>query len=256
MPPWYLPLLAQGIETTLSKLSKTRLGTIHNLPERERESESKDEKVCEIHSFLSCLLTWTQPLNISGTREFSFHMKILRQQNKIYTGKGIPVPPPSPKPFMAKSRSLWQPGCLCNTCLSQPLFHLHSHSLPDGRLQSSPSLVSLLPSGIPPIQPLSGAPNTLWDSCSPLTEGKAPWASFFPSILGLDCMCHMHETMEMQHMSWDFWWLSISLEIHLKTIRRMTYLEQNPEKVQNGALVAGIWCRNFWADRTQEFELS
>lgn len=37
MPPWYLPLLAQGIETTLSKLSKTRLGTIHNLPERERE---------------------------------------------------------------------------------------------------------------------------------------------------------------------------------------------------------------------------
>lgn len=115
----------------------------------------------------------------------------LQQQSKINTGKGIPVLPPSPKPLMEKSRSLQLLGCLYTACPPQLLFYLYSHSLLDGRLQPSPSLDSSPPSSIPHIQPLSGAPNILWGSWSPLIVRKAPWASFFPYILGLACICYM-----------------------------------------------------------------
>lgn len=171
------------------------------------------------------LLTATQPLNISGTRGFSFHVKILRSpcsRARFTQERGFQssLLPPSLQ-WRSQGLCCSLGVCLYTACLSQPLSHLHSHSLPDGRLQPSLCLVSPFPPGIPHTQPLSRAPNPLWESCSLLTVGKAPWASFFPYLLVGRLRASHAMRLEMQHMSWDLWWLCISSEIDLKTIRNV-----------------------------------
>lgn len=149
MPPWYLPLLAQGIETTLSKQSKTRLGTIHNLPEREREREREqgweglwDPLIPQLSSHLNSApqhlrdqriqLSYENPAAAeqdlhrkgdSSPTSFSqaFYGEVKVSVAAWVSVQHLPVPAPLPPPFPFPSR--WETTVKPFSCLTPSFWH-------------------------------------------------------------------------------------------------------------------------------------
>ena len=200
------------------------------------------------HPLASLLLASAQPsLTPWGPGSLTFPPKLqsLPAAAHLDLHRGVESSPPSsPKPWTEKLRSLLHAGCLHTGCLSQPLSHIHSHSLSRWETMAKP-FPYLTPSSWHPTHPAME-----WGSEPPsrvmLTfgGGKSTMSLFLPSLSWLQLAYAIsHETTEMHHMSWDLWGLCITPENDLKTVRRMTSLGQNPKNEQNGVLVAGMWCR-------------
>lgn len=150
-----------------------------------------------------------------------------RQQSKICTGKGNPVLPPLPS-LGQRSRGLCCRLGVCAlvarpspspTCVPTPFqtgdrgqalplsnpFFLASHAPSHwGGPEASPRVLLTLGGGEKHHEPL-------------------------PSLTFLALACICQEAMEMEHVSRDLWGLCFTSENDLKTVRKITLLEQNPE---------------------------
>lgn len=155
-----------------------------------RETERKDKEVCGLFSTPQLSPPW-HPRDQAAWLSCQNSKVFLQQQGKICTWKENPVLPLPPSLGWRKQGVCCSLGVCALAAHPSPSPTFHSHPLPDGIPQPSPSLVSRLPPGIPCAQPFGEVPTPLQGSCLPLTVGKAHEPLPSLTFLALACICHL-----------------------------------------------------------------